>query len=160
MGPIKKTAEVIAGLGLPMALVVVTGRNHSLKASLERTRWPMPTFVYGFVREMPDFMRAADILITKAGPGTITEGFNAGLPMILYSRLPGQEDGNVAHVVAEGAGVWAPSPELVAGALSNWLRFPEKRLKAAGASARLAYPQAAHTIAGILAEHSNVKLVL
>jgi 1,2-diacylglycerol 3-beta-galactosyltransferase len=69
--------------------------------------------VYGFVQDMPDFMRAADVLITKAGPGTISEAFIAGLPMILYSRLPGQEDGNVGYVVDNGAGVWAPRPDAV-----------------------------------------------
>lgn len=157
MGPIKKTARAIASLGLRLALVVITGRNQELKKSLEAVTWPMPTYIYGFVHEMPDFMRAADILVTKAGPGTISEAFNAGLPMILYSRLPGQEDGNVAFVVSEGAGVWAPSAELIASALSNWINHPEKREKAAAESRRLALPQAAETIADILAEQVGVR---
>ena len=67
--------------------------------------------IYGFVNEMPAFMHAADILVTKAGPGTISEAFIAGLPMVLYSKMPGQEDGNVTFVVDTGAGVWAPEPE-------------------------------------------------
>jgi 1,2-diacylglycerol 3-beta-galactosyltransferase len=61
---------------------------------------------------MPNFMCSADILLTKAGPGTISEGFISGLPMILYSRMPGQEDGNVSYVVNQGAGVWAPEPNV------------------------------------------------
>jgi len=157
LGPIKKTAQAIASLGLRLALVIITGRNQDLKKTLEAIRWPMPTFIYGFVREMPDYMRAADILVTKAGPGTISEALNAGLPMILYSRLPGQEDGNVAFVVSEGAGVWAPSAELIASALSNWIHHPEKREKAAAESRRLAYPQAAQTIAQITAEHVGIR---
>ena len=32
------------------------------------------------------------------------------LPIILYAKLPGQEDGNVDFVVSEGVGVWAPEP--------------------------------------------------
>ena len=47
---------------------------------------------------MPDFMRASDFIVTKAGPGTIAEALNAELPIILYSKLPGQEDGNVTFV--------------------------------------------------------------
>ncbi len=74
---------------------------------------------------MPDFMRASDCLITKAGPGTISEAFIAGLPMILYSYMPGQEDGNIDYVVNEGAGVWAPRPELVVSALRRWLNDPK-----------------------------------
>ncbi len=66
---------------------------------------------------MPDFMQASDVLVTKAGPGTISKSFIAGLPIIMYSRMPGQEDGNVTYVVDEGAGVWAPTPEEVVDAL-------------------------------------------
>jgi 1,2-diacylglycerol 3-beta-galactosyltransferase len=158
MGPLKRTALAINESHLPLSLVVVCGRNRKLKEELETVNWNMPTFVYGFVKEMPDFMRAADILVTKAGPGTISEAFNAGLPMILYSRLPGQEDGNVTYVVSEDAGVWAPTPERIVGALYYWIYFPEEREKAVQACRRLARPQAAHTIARILADQVGVGL--
>ncbi|RPI32813.1 MAG: galactosyldiacylglycerol synthase [Chloroflexota bacterium] len=158
MGPLQKTAEAIAEAGLPATLVVVAGRNQKVKTKLEAHRWPMRTFIYGFVREMPDFMRASDILVTKAGPGTISEAFNAGLPLVLYSRLPGQEDGNVAYVVSEGAGIWAPHPELIVSALRNWISHPDERKQAASACRRLARPQAAAQIAQILAEQVGVRV--
>jgi 1,2-diacylglycerol 3-beta-galactosyltransferase len=157
MGPLEKTALAIAEAHLPLALVIITGRNRRLKASLEAQRWPMPTFVYGFVREMPDFMRAADILLTKAGPGTVTEALNAGLPMILYSRLPGQEDGNVEFVVTEGAGVWAPKPREIVEVLQDWLKNPKKREAAAENCRRVAHPNAARTIAHILADWAGLR---
>lgn len=152
MGPLQKTAEAIIEANLSLALVVITGRNHRLKASLEGYRWPIPTFIYGFVRDMPDFMRAADIILTKAGPGTVTEALNAGLPMILYNCLPGQEDGNVSYVVSQGAGIWAPKPDLIVNALKDWLDHPEKRLTAVENCRRVARPQAARQIAHILGE--------
>jgi 1,2-diacylglycerol 3-beta-galactosyltransferase len=158
MGPIKKTARAIAVSGLPVTLVVITGRNRALKIDLEAETWPMPVFVYGFVREMPQFMLAADILVTKAGPGTITEAFNAGLPLILYSRLPGQEDGNVSYVVSEGAGIWAPNSDLIVSAISSWIANPEKRRQAADASRRLARPHAARDIAQILVDQIRIKV--
>lgn len=157
MGPLKRTALSIASSGLEAALVIVAGRNQGLKTSLEAQRWSAPTFVYGFVREMPEFMRAADILVTKAGPGTISEALNAGLPMVLYSRLPGQEDGNVEFVVSEGVGVWAPNPILIVSALKDWIEHPENRRAAAEACRRLARPEAARQIAHILAEQVGVK---
>lgn len=152
MGPLEKTACAIANNCASAALVIVTGRNQSLKARLESLHWPIPTYIYGFVREMPDFMRAADVLVTKAGPGTICEALIAGLPMILYSRLPGQEDGNVTYVADEGAGVWAPRPEQVIPALQNWLLHPERRDRAIAACQKLAKPQAARQTARLLAE--------
>jgi 1,2-diacylglycerol 3-beta-galactosyltransferase len=159
MGPLKKTARAIASAGLPLTLVIIAGRNQSLKNSLEAQPWPVPTFIYGFVREMPEFMQAADILVTKAGPGTICEALNARLPMVLYSRLPGQEDGNVDYVVAEGAGVWAPNPGRIVSALRDWIYYPEKRDQAVSACARLARPQAARQIARLLAEYAGIRVM-
>ena len=73
---------------------------------------------------MPDFMRASDILLTKAGPGTISEALIAGLPIILYHRISGQEEGNVSYVIDEGAGVWAPETEDIIETLKYWLENP------------------------------------
>jgi 1,2-diacylglycerol 3-beta-galactosyltransferase len=99
---------------------------------------------------MPDFMHAADVIVTKAGPGTISEAFNSGLPMVLYSRLPGQEEGNVNYVTANGAGVWAPQPDQIVATLRLWIEKPSERQKAAQASQSLAHPEAARKIAQIL----------
>jgi 1,2-diacylglycerol 3-beta-galactosyltransferase len=121
MGPLAKAAQAISDAHLNEALVIVTGRNHGLKAQLEAEDWSLPIFIYGFIHEMPNFMRSMDILLTKAGPGTISEAFIAGLPMILYSRMPGQEDGNVWYVVTQGAGVWAPEPKRIIEVLRDWL---------------------------------------
>jgi 1,2-diacylglycerol 3-beta-galactosyltransferase len=150
MGPLDRTARMIADTCYSASLVVIAGRNHALKERLEAHNWPIPTFIYGFVREMPDFMRAADILVSKAGPGTISEALIAGLPMVLYSRLPGQEDGNVSYVVSQGAGVWAPDSAELLDTLKHWLQHPEERQKAVQACQRLARPHAARQIAHIL----------
>lgn len=158
MGPLERNAEAIAQSGLPAALVVIAGRNQKLRQRLEARSWPIPTFIDGFVRNMPELMGAADILVTKAGPGTITEALNAGLPIILYSRLPGQEDGNVAYVTTEGAGIWAPDPRQVVEALRRWICQPETRLKAAQASRSLARPQSAREIARLLVDRVGLKL--
>lgn len=156
MGPLEKTARTIASSGLKACLVVIAGRNKELKTRLEAQNWPLPTFIYGFVRDMPDFMRAADILVTKAGPGTLSEAFIAGLPLVLYSRLPGQEDGNVAYVTSRGAGVWAPEPKQVLTVLRQWVEQPELRKQVAEASRSLARPDAARRIACVLAEQLGI----
>lgn len=159
MGPLKQTALAIANAGLNLALVVIAGRNAELKKELERIYWPVPTYIYGFVREMPDFMQAADVLVTKAGPGTISEALIAGLPMLLYSRVPGQEDGNVNYVVSEGAGIWAPQANQMVSTLNSWILHPEKRLQASDACRRLARPQASRQIAALLAEYAGISVI-
>jgi 1,2-diacylglycerol 3-beta-galactosyltransferase len=157
MGPLEKTALAIAEANLPIAMVVIAGRNAELKQRLEAQQSPMTTLVYGFVHEMPDFMRAANILVTKAGPGTISEALNAGLPMILYSRLPGQEDGNVDYVISEGVGVWAPKTSYIVSALHAWINHPKQLELAAEACCQAARPEAARQIARILAKRLGIQ---
>jgi 1,2-diacylglycerol 3-beta-galactosyltransferase len=156
MGPLEKTALAIAKANLPITLVVIAGRNVELKQHLEAYQWPMETRIYGFVHEMPDFMRAANILVTKAGPGTISEALNAGLPMILFSRLPGQEDGNVDYVISEGVGVWAPKTSYIVSALHAWITHPKQLELAAEACCQAARPEAAREIARILANRLGI----
>jgi 1,2-diacylglycerol 3-beta-galactosyltransferase len=151
MGPLAKTARAIDESGLRLGMAIVCGRNKKLQAALQEHAWENPTFVYGFTRDMPDFMRAADVIVTKAGPGTIAEALNANLPIILYAKIAGQEDGNVAFVESEGAGIWAPKPQLVVRALTRWFSRPEERRAAVEATRRVARPDAAHRIAHILA---------
>ncbi len=151
MGPLFETATAIAAPGGNFALAVICGRNRRLKQDLEAQDWPIPTRLYGFERRIPQMMQAADLLVTKAGPGTIAEAINAGLPMVLYGRLPGQEDGNVTYVVDEGVGTWAPGPDRAAASVHRWLQDPRMLQQAAAACRRIARPSAATEIARLIA---------
>ncbi len=155
MGPLGEISRRINEARLDASLVVITGRNKKLKEKLEQQDWDIPAYFYGFVKDMPEFMRAADILISKAGPGTISEAFIAGLPIILYHRLSGQEEGNVAYVTDEGAGIWAPEIDDIIASLRNWIEHPEKRQEAVANANRLARPQAARQIARLLAKKAR-----
>jgi len=150
MGPLKENVQAIAESGLYVGLVVVTGRNEKLKEELEAEDWSIPTYIYGFTKDMPDFMRAADVLITKAGPGTIAESLEAHLPLILFSRLPGQEDGNVTFVQETETGVWAPDPQDVVRTLARWMTHPNTREKVVENCKKAARPEASRRIARIL----------
>ncbi len=150
MGPLAETARAIDDSGLNVCMVIVAGRNSKLEEELKEQVWENPVFIYGFTRNMPDFLRAADFIVTKAGPGTIAEALNAELPIILYAKLPGQEDGNVDYVLSEGVGVWAPEPLAVVRALTRWICRPDERRKVVKNSRRAARPDAAHQIALIL----------
>jgi len=150
IGQLESMAAAIDQARLPVTLVIVAGRNAPLKRRLEARSWQIPTRVYGFVKEMPDFMHAATILLTKAGPGTISEAMTSGLPVILYSRLDGPEDGNVRYIVEHGAGIWAPDPGQVVETVARWLAHPEERARAASACLALARPQAAREIAALI----------
>lgn len=103
-------------------MAIIAGRNQILQKQLQAEPWPIPVKVLGFVEDMPNWLAAADLLITKAGPGTLAEAACAGLPVIITGHIPGQEDGNVTWLEQHGAGVYAREPERVAGLVSDLLR--------------------------------------
>ncbi len=147
-GPVFAIARSLAQ-GVPQAqLLIVTGRNKRLKAKLEGIRWEIPTWVYGFVENMPELMGAADMLLTKAGPGTLSEAFIAGLPVIIYGYIPGQEKGNVGYVQQHRAGAFADTPQKITRLVLNWLDPAENSLEQMARNARaLARPDASWAIA-------------
>lgn len=109
-------AQAVYALGeapLRAQMLVVTGRNRALRADLDRAKaqFRMPTQILGFVDNMPELMRASDMVVTKAGPGSISEAMACGLPIILTGFIPGQEEGNVEYVRANRLGVFADTPE-------------------------------------------------
>jgi 1,2-diacylglycerol 3-beta-galactosyltransferase len=96
---------------------------------------------------MEVWMRAADILVTKAGPNTLSEAFIAGLPIVIYTAVPGQEEGNITHVVNHKAGLWAPQPKVTAKAVEHLIKNPSILLKMSKHSQALAKPNASKEIA-------------
>jgi 1,2-diacylglycerol 3-beta-galactosyltransferase len=147
MGPLVPVVRAIAGRKPDAHLVVIAGRNQTLCNALRALDVPVPLHVEGFVTNMAVWMRAADVLVTKAGPNTLSEAFIAGLPVVLYAAIPGQEEGNIFHVVENRAGVWAPKPQAAADAVMDLLAHPEQRAAIAACSQALARPHATEEIA-------------
>ncbi len=108
-GKLLPTTMALAKAGLPFHLIVVTGRNAALKAKLEELapNLPTPMTVLGFRNDVPNLMRASDLLVTKAGPGTLAEASVAEVPVVVYDFVPGQERGNLDYVRTNGIGVVA-----------------------------------------------------
>lgn len=105
-GKLLPTTMALAKSRLPMHLVVVCGRNETLRAKIAdiAPSLPTPMTVMGFTDKIPELMRAADLLVTKAGPGTLAEANAAQLPVVVYDYVPGQERGNVEFVRHNGIG--------------------------------------------------------
>ena len=77
-------------------MVVVCGKNADARDTLRSVNWGdgdgnggdgVEVRVEGFVNNMDEFMRASDVIVTKAGPGTIAEASICGLPCMLSSFL-------------------------------------------------------------------------
>jgi 1,2-diacylglycerol 3-beta-galactosyltransferase len=130
-GGLKTAVQAISLAHLPVQLMVITGRNKRLFVHLQHLRGELhvPAKIFGFVNNMPEMMHAADVIITKAGPGSICEALACNLPIILSGFVPGQEEGNVTFVTENGAGVLARTPGEVVNALRQLIKPGSQILK-------------------------------
>lgn len=101
-------------------MIIVCGRNKKLQNKLIKTDFAFPVKIFGFTYEIPAIMDAADIIITKGGPGSIAEAMAKELPMIVTSWLPGQEEGNVEFVRTAEIGFVETKPSKIVN-LVNYL---------------------------------------
>jgi len=129
-------------------LIVICGKNEEAKKELKNHDWgSLPVHVEGFTDQMSEYMAASDCIVTKAGPGTITEANIRGLPIMLSSYLPGQERGNVDFVLKGGFGSFSKKPEVIAQTVSEWLQDEESLEKMSGLSSKQGNPNATFQIA-------------
>ena len=147
-----KKLEPVAGIlnhsGLPLELALITGGDEDLRRRLEAVEWHQPAHVYGFVDRMWEYMQAADFIVCKAGGLIVSEALAAGLPLLIAEALPGQETGNVDHVVHGRAGTLIEDASEGLVQVFHWLANDRAELKATAERARLlGRPDAAARVA-------------
>jgi processive 1,2-diacylglycerol beta-glucosyltransferase len=101
MGRIIDVFEQIQMINENFQLIVITGSNQKLYSKLTDIlpESRKSTRIIGFTNEVNKFMQASDLLITKPGGLTITEALIAGLPLALFSAIPGQEEKNAEFLL-------------------------------------------------------------
>jgi 1,2-diacylglycerol 3-beta-galactosyltransferase len=151
------TRTILSGTA-DVDVVAVCGRDERLRRSLQSlaARGRGRLFVTGFVENMADWMRGADVLVTKAGPGTIAEATSCGVPMLLAGHLPGQERGNTEIVVRAGAGRPVRGRRQLRAQIEDLRSSPASLDRMRAAALRLGRPAAAAHIADLLAREAGI----
>ncbi|HEY8740665.1 MAG TPA: glycosyltransferase [Candidatus Dormibacteraeota bacterium] len=145
-------AKALDNADLGLQLIVVCARNEKLRKKLAARRWKGPVHALGFVENMPELMRAADAIASKAGPGTITEALVSGLPIFLTGFVPGQEEGNVRYVEEQGVGFYTPSPrKLVKAIREHMIADPPAFDRMRGRAEKVAQKDSSVEIAQLIA---------
>lgn len=148
-GNMKKIVHVLNKDKLNIQLIVIAGRNERLKKQLEKEQYNFPIKIYGFTDEVPDIMSASDLVITKAGPGSIAESLAKKLPLIITSWLPGQEEGNVDFVVENKVGVVCKDTKRISDCVKVFLK-PEVYNEYKERIAKVSDPKAVYKIAEVI----------
>lgn len=108
-GSIKDTLSELIDIDRDFQIIVVTGRNKSLKEKLEKTLVSHEQIidknicVLGFTDKMNDLLASVDILVSKPGGLTTTESLLKEVPMIVPYYIPGQEEENLDFLSNCGA---------------------------------------------------------
>jgi processive 1,2-diacylglycerol beta-glucosyltransferase len=108
-------------------LVVLTGRNEKQLKKLRTlaVRWPGRLFPVGFINTIERVMAASDLAITKPGGLTSSECLAMGLPMIIVTPIPGQEERNADYLLEQGVALKACDETAVAWRVNLLLNEPD-----------------------------------
>jgi processive 1,2-diacylglycerol beta-glucosyltransferase len=105
----EKLAERLLSLPGDFQIIALAGRNADMLTALQRIaeRFPGRLTPMGFTNTIERAMAASDLAITKPGGLTVSECLAVGLPMIVVSPIPGQEERNADYLLENGAALKA-----------------------------------------------------
>lgn len=102
LGPMENVMRELDLYSTPLQVVGAAGKNEKLQKRLSGIMQRQSTKVLGFLDNMHELLRAADLIITKPGGLTSSEALARQCPMLLINPIPGQEAGNSDFLLEHG----------------------------------------------------------
>jgi processive 1,2-diacylglycerol beta-glucosyltransferase len=149
LGNITETLNYLFTYNVHIQLLVVTGKNEELYQYLLKNSRPNLK-AFGYINNIDELMSISDLIITKPGGITVTESLNKELPIIVTSKLPGQEERNTEFILNNGIGMVANSPNSLISCINLLKEDKEKYNIFKQNMARLKKPNATKDIAQFL----------
>jgi processive 1,2-diacylglycerol beta-glucosyltransferase len=153
IGPLEEMLRSLESLEVPMAAVVIAGRNARVEqrvlSAAEAVSYPVR--VLQFVDNVYDYMHAADVFVTKPGGLSTAEALAAGVPMALCKPLPGQEERNVRVLCDWGAALRVRKIADLPRVLTETLTDSGRRARMIAAARQYGRPDAARQAAAMIA---------
>lgn len=137
-------------------LAVICGSNGKLQASVSRQfRASGRVKVVGFTDQVARYLEVCELLYTKPGGITSTEGAVMGVPMIHMRPIPGCETRNRKLFTRSGMSVSARSSLALAAKGRDLLSDPKRRARMVEAQRRQIIAGSAGRIVGFLEEKTG-----
>ena len=102
--------------------------------------------VFGYTDRMPDLMKISDLFIGKPGGLTSAEALTCGLPLVIVSPIPGQEERNSDHLLEDGVAVKCNEMTTVPYKIDTLLDDPARLKRMRNNAFALSRPDAAQCI--------------
>ena len=148
VGDLTALAERLLSLPGDQQLITLAGRNAKLLDRLQKLALAHPgrLLPLGFTSTIERVMACADLAVSKPGGLTTAECLAVGLPMIVVSPIPGQEERNM-HYLLEGGAAWqACDAAALAYRVQRLLGEPAKLQQMTANARRLGRPNAAREV--------------
>ena len=135
-------------------LVALAGRNERLLTELQKMAriHPGKLFPMGYTNTIERVMAASDLAITKSGGLTTAECLAAGLPLIVATPIPGQEERNADFLLEHGAALKAYDEAGLEFRVKSLINNPALLTRLRENTRRLAKPDAAERILKLVME--------
>jgi len=101
--PFELLVEEMGKLPYPKQIVCITGTNSGAQEALNKMSSPHSLHVEGKVSNMHEWMRAADVVVTKAGGLSTSEIQALGKPMVIHRPVSGLAVNNSQRLVEVGS---------------------------------------------------------
>lgn len=144
----KLALRLLETLGRELQLIALAGKNVKLLASLRELAAGHPgrLVAMGYTESVERVMAASDLAITKSGGLTTSECLAMGLPLVVVSPIPGQEERNADYLLEHGAALKAYDAGGVEFRVQSLLEDRARLNTMRGNALRLGRPQAAEDI--------------
>jgi processive 1,2-diacylglycerol beta-glucosyltransferase len=150
VGAIDQLCERILTIPGDHQVIALAGKNAALLDKLKTiaAKYPGRFFPQGFTRTIERLMTCADLAVTKPGGLTTSECLAVGLPMLVVSPIPGQEERNTDYLLEAGAALKAHDLAGVDYRVRQLLAAPKRLAAMRERALAVATPQAAATVLG------------
>lgn len=162
VGPTELIVERLKHLRHDAQTIVVCGRSEEVKQRVTQAAAGQAGkfCILGYSDRMHELMHISDLFIGKPGGLTTSEALACGLPMAVFSPIPGQEERNADHLLEEGAGIRCNELTTLPFKIDRLLEDPARLGAMRAAAKRLGHPDAARTIVQTLLEDHLPPLAL
>jgi processive 1,2-diacylglycerol beta-glucosyltransferase len=156
LGSLDQIATRLLALDADFQLIALAGKNAEALAALQvlAERYPQRLFPQAYSNCVERLMACADLAITKPGGLTSSECLAMGLPMIVNSPIPGQEERNADFLMENGVALKAFDAVTLEYRVQYLLKSPAKLADMRANALRLHRPDAARTVLDIVLHKS------
>ncbi|SDI00335.1 UDP-N-acetylglucosamine:LPS N-acetylglucosamine transferase [Alteribacillus persepolensis] len=122
--PYQEAGDILKSLCVPATIVMISGRGNWVYDTASDNH---DIHIIPFTRDFKEMLRAADLLISKAGGMTMAEAVHSEVPILIYAPLPGHEEHNAHCLTKHQAAVWVKSPSELKKTTEELLLHPLKQ---------------------------------